>query len=72
MLSCKAFVNRSYGLPGCVTGRFGSAYILAYLNTYAYRNLGWCVDKYVRDTGPYVDHQYYARIQRCAYTIRPT
>ena len=33
--------------------------MLAYLNSYAYRKLGWCVDKYVRDTGPYIDHEYY-------------
>ena len=26
---------------------------------YPYRRLGWCVDKYVRDTGPYVHGQYY-------------
>ncbi|HEY0381430.1 MAG TPA: hypothetical protein VGC72_04470 [Candidatus Elarobacter sp.] len=28
-------------------------------NLYPYRRLGWCVDKYVRDTGPYVHGQYY-------------
>ena len=33
--------------------------MLAYLQTYDYRNLGWCVDKYVRDTGPYVHGAYY-------------
>ncbi|HEY0396229.1 MAG TPA: hypothetical protein VGD01_17225 [Candidatus Elarobacter sp.] len=33
--------------------------MLGYLRTYAYRDLGWCVDKYVRDTGPYVHGQYY-------------
>ena len=33
--------------------------MLAYLQTYKYRRLGWCVDKYVRDTGPYVHAQYY-------------
>jgi len=33
--------------------------MLAYLSTYRYRELGWCVDKYVRDTGPYVHGQYY-------------
>ncbi|MDB5028613.1 MAG: cytochrome c family protein, partial [Candidatus Eremiobacteraeota bacterium] len=33
--------------------------MLAYLRTYEYRHLGWCVDKYVRDTGPYVHGQYY-------------
>ncbi|HEX3468706.1 MAG TPA: hypothetical protein VHT05_11565 [Candidatus Elarobacter sp.] len=33
--------------------------MLAYLRTYRYRTLGWCVDKYVRDTGPYVHGQYY-------------
>ncbi len=26
---------------------------------YPYRRLGWCVDKYVRDTGPYVHGVYY-------------
>jgi mono/diheme cytochrome c family protein len=26
--------------------------VLKYLNTLDYRNLGWCVDKWVRDTGP--------------------
>ncbi len=30
--------------------------MLAYLSSYAYRNLGWCVDKEVRDTGPYLNH----------------
>src|SRR6202035_2273147 len=33
--------------------------MLAYLRTYEYRKLGWCEDKYVRDTGPYVHGQYY-------------
>ena len=33
--------------------------MVAYLRTYAYRQLGWCVDKYVRDTGPYVHGVYY-------------
>ncbi len=35
------------------------AKMLAYLNSYEYRKLGWCVDKAVRDTGPYIDHAYY-------------
>lgn len=26
---------------------------------YPYRRLGWCEDKYVRDTGPYIHGQYY-------------
>jgi hypothetical protein len=26
---------------------------------YPYRRLGWCVDKYVRDTGPFIHGQYY-------------
>lgn len=33
--------------------------MLAYLRSYRYRELGWCVDKGVRDTGPYVDHVMY-------------
>ena len=33
--------------------------MLAYLKTYRYQHLGWCVDKYVRDTGPYTHGQYY-------------
>jgi mono/diheme cytochrome c family protein len=33
--------------------------MLVYLQTYHYRDLGWCVDKYVRDTGPYVHGAYY-------------
>jgi mono/diheme cytochrome c family protein len=33
--------------------------ILGYLRTYKYRELGWCVDKAVRDTGPYVHGQYF-------------
>jgi len=33
--------------------------MLAYLRTYRYRDLGWCVDKAVRDTGPYVHGVYY-------------
>lgn len=33
--------------------------MLAYLSTYKYRDLGWCVDKGVRDTGPYVNHVMY-------------
>jgi cytochrome c553 len=33
--------------------------MLAYLSTYEYRKLGWCVDKYVRDTGPYIHGEYY-------------
>ena len=28
--------------------------VLHYLSTLAYRNLGWCEDKWVRDTGPYM------------------
>lgn len=28
--------------------------ILAYLSSYRYRDLGWCVDKGVRDTGPFI------------------
>jgi hypothetical protein len=28
--------------------------LLAYLNTLEYRNLGWCRDKWVRDTGPLI------------------
>jgi len=28
--------------------------VLAYLSSYRYQQLGWCVDKGVRDTGPYV------------------
>ncbi|HTW85459.1 MAG TPA: hypothetical protein VMD91_15425 [Candidatus Sulfotelmatobacter sp.] len=34
-------------------------HILAYLGSYKYRELGWCVDKSVRDTGPYVHGQYF-------------
>ena len=30
-----------------------------YLSTLEYRNLGWCVDVGVRDTGPFVDGQYF-------------
>ncbi|MDB5092685.1 MAG: hypothetical protein JWO85_786 [Candidatus Eremiobacteraeota bacterium] len=33
--------------------------MLGYLQTYGYRKLGWCVDKSVRDTGPYVHGQYF-------------
>lgn len=33
--------------------------MLAYLASYRYRDLGWCVDKGVRDTGPYVGHRMY-------------
>jgi hypothetical protein len=33
--------------------------ILSYLQKYKYRNLGWCVDKAVRDTGPFVNSTYY-------------
>lgn len=29
--------------------------ILAYVNTLDYRNLGWCHDKWVRDTGPLIN-----------------
>lgn len=32
---------------------------LTYLSSYKYRDLGWCVDKSVRDTGPYVNHVMY-------------
>ena len=37
--------------------------LLAYLNTLEYRNLGWCRDKWVRDTGPW--------IQGVAATVHP-
>ena len=30
-----------------------------FLDKRAYRGLGWCVDKGVRDTGPYIDGRYY-------------
>jgi mono/diheme cytochrome c family protein len=33
--------------------------MLAYLRSYRYRELGWCVDKSVRDTGPYLHGAYY-------------
>src|SRR5258708_2172219 len=33
--------------------------VRAYFGTLAYRNLGWCQDKWVRDTGPYLDSAYY-------------
>ncbi len=33
--------------------------MLAYLQSYRYRELGWCADKAVRDTGPYVHGVYY-------------
>lgn len=33
--------------------------MLAYLRSYEYRKLGWCVDKAVRDTGPYLNHAMY-------------
>jgi hypothetical protein len=33
--------------------------LLDYLKDFKYRKLGWCYDKYVRDTGPYVHGQYY-------------
>src|SRR5215469_7456730 len=29
--------------------------VLAYLSTLAYRNLHWCEDKWVRDTGPFMN-----------------
>jgi hypothetical protein len=30
-----------------------------FLNTRRYRQLGWCVDKSLRDTGPYINGRYY-------------
>jgi len=33
--------------------------MLRFLSTYGYRDLGWCVDKSVRDTGPYLNHVMY-------------
>jgi mono/diheme cytochrome c family protein len=33
--------------------------MLGYLSTYGYRDLGWCVDKGVRDTGPYLNRTMY-------------
>lgn len=30
-----------------------------FLDQRGYRELGWCVDKGVRDTGPYIDGHYY-------------
>jgi hypothetical protein len=33
--------------------------MLAYLQSYRYRELGWCRDKGVRDTGPYIAHVSY-------------
>src|ERR1700748_1947804 len=37
--------------------------LLAYLSTYHYRNLGWCSDKGVRDTGDWVNTVYYGLIR---------
>ncbi|HYL77150.1 MAG TPA: cytochrome P460 family protein [Bryobacteraceae bacterium] len=31
----------------------------SYFGTLGYRELGWCQDKWVRDTGPYLDSTYY-------------
>jgi mono/diheme cytochrome c family protein len=33
--------------------------VLGYLSAYKYRALGWCEDKGVRDTGPYINHVSY-------------
>ena len=33
--------------------------MLTYLRAYRYRALDWCVDKYVRDTGPYAHGEYF-------------
>jgi len=33
--------------------------MLAYLQSYGYRDLGWCVDKSVRDAGPFIAHVSY-------------
>ncbi len=33
--------------------------MLAYLSSYGYRDLGWCVDKGVRDTGPFINRTMY-------------
>jgi len=33
--------------------------LYGFLKQRAYRGLGWCVDKGVRDTGPYIDGKYY-------------
>jgi mono/diheme cytochrome c family protein len=38
--------------------------LLDYLSSYRYRDLGWCVDKSLRDTGPY--------IHGIAYGVHPT
>jgi hypothetical protein len=35
------------------------ATMLTYLQSFGYRKLGWCVDKAVRDTGPYAHGVYY-------------
>lgn len=38
--------------------------MLDYLASYRYRDLGWCVDKSLRDTGPYIHH--------VSYGVHPT
>jgi mono/diheme cytochrome c family protein len=38
--------------------------MLDYLASYRYRDLGWCVDKSLRDTGPYIHH--------LSYGVHPT
>lgn len=38
--------------------------MLDYLSSYRYRDLGWCVDKSLRDTGPYIHH--------ISYGVHPT
>jgi mono/diheme cytochrome c family protein len=54
-------------LPSFVTSGEPAAIehtMLDYLASYRYRDLGWCVDKSLRDTGPYIHH--------LSYGVHPT
>src|SRR5436305_15326281 len=46
-------------LPSTLPVAEYEAKLFAFLNAREYTRLGWCRDKCVRDTGPYIDGTYY-------------
>jgi len=60
--ACPNAVEHSLPLPTTVpAAQFVNLekQILGFLQQGEYRRLGWCVDKGVRDTGPFINHNYY-------------
>jgi len=63
MLPCTAAKPSGLPLPSTYSkNNDPAAYqqvVTNFLRSYTYQNLGWCEDKTVRDTGPYLNNNYY-------------